>query len=98
MVSLNSQSLIPFLCNPLLNLFRECLHVSRKDASGGAGQSARRRFIVLYLLVAEVALHRHLRVFIKLHSPERTGLDAFLAPDTDIIVNENNARLISQPP
>ena len=48
--------------------------------------------------VAEVALHRHLRVFIKLHSPERTGLDAFLAPDTDIIVNENNARLISQPP
>ena len=60
----------------------------------GAGHSAGRHFIVLYPFVAEVALHRHLRVFIKLHSPERTGLDTFLALDTERFLYEHYSLLV----
>jgi hypothetical protein len=61
---------------------------------GGAGFCASRLFVVFEPFNTEITLYCYFLIIIKLHSPERTGPDAFLAANAQLLIDEYDSPLI----
>jgi hypothetical protein len=66
------------------------------DASGWAHTHTSGLFIVQQSFNTQVAFDGNFQFIFELHGPEGTGLDTLPASDAEIIVNQNNALLISR--
>jgi hypothetical protein len=72
------------------------LGVAPKDTSSGANQRTGGAFIVLEPVDAHIALDGEFPIIIKLHGPERAGFNTGFATDAGVLVNQDDALLISR--
>jgi hypothetical protein len=79
-----------FRVNSVMKLFA----ITPKYALGRAGFAAGRNLTVVEPGNTKIALYCQFCVIIKLHRPKRTGLEAFPAANTKLIVNEHQPAFI----
>jgi hypothetical protein len=76
--------------------FRNPFCVTPKDAPRGASFGACRLFVVLKPFYTKVTLHCRFPIVIELHGSKRTGLHAFLAPDTSFFIDEHDPLIVPE--